>query len=503
MAKVSSKPPRIRPIRDTADAESSTDGTQTAVLEGSPPEAPAAEPETPFDPAPQPPKRKTPKSITFFDRVGDIDLADWGTRAKIKVYRLAPLINRLVGSENKYVTIYREPITEEKLKVDHGSGRYRLYLNFKGAGEKGEKELDMVELDILDPAYPPKVPAGEWIHDDRNKEWAWARPAGATPPTNGTAATPAPAASADPINAFDTFLNIQDRIEERMKPTPPPQPIAPPPPPDPFDTAKKIMEMRQNDPMVAMLLGRMEAMDKSAEAARQREYELQKELRQIQTAPPPASAQPKTLLEQLTELGALKDTLGKVLGMGSEAAATVASRPSRFAWLADVGEVVERAAPILSPIAEGLGHYLSTARNPVPVVNGNGTPQPIQPPAADPMRAFVQQVITPAMMSHFESGDTGSDFAAWLYNGFPRQFDQFQKFKHPMLPGKEGAEAIIAAYKATGIWTQLAAREAEFRTFVSEFCAWAKPEEEEAQTVEGVTVEPSGVTDFDEEEQPQ
>ena len=131
--------------------------------------------------------------------------ADWGTRAKIKVYRLEPIIDRLRGSENKYITIYAEPITEEKLKIDQGSGRYRLYFNYKEPAGL-DKEVDSIELDVMDMNFPPKVPAGEWVDDARNKKWAWARPAGAPG---------GPPAQAPLENAYETVLEIQDRERTR------------------------------------------------------------------------------------------------------------------------------------------------------------------------------------------------------------------------------------------------------------------------------------------------
>ena len=84
-------------------------------------------------------------------------------------------------------------------------------------------------------------------------------------------------------------------------------------PADPFDTAKKIMDMRGNDPMIAALMQRLDAADKAAEKAREREFELMKELRQTAA---PAAEKPKTLMEQLTDFKALKDlfTNGSVNG---------------------------------------------------------------------------------------------------------------------------------------------------------------------------------------------
>src|SRR5271157_5168529 len=77
-----------------------------------------------------------PKLREFFDTLARISPADWGSRASVKVYRLAPIFDALVGSKKKYIMLYMAAPapTEETIKHDCGSGRYRLYLNFKTSG---------------------------------------------------------------------------------------------------------------------------------------------------------------------------------------------------------------------------------------------------------------------------------------------------------------------------------------------------------------------------------
>ena len=106
MSRQPKKGPKVQPIGNTAVQD--------------PPETDRSTPTAP----PLKAKRDTvPKQDTFFGRIARVQKDDWGTRAKIKAYRLEPIIDRLRGSENKYITIYHEPITEEKMKIDHGSGR--------------------------------------------------------------------------------------------------------------------------------------------------------------------------------------------------------------------------------------------------------------------------------------------------------------------------------------------------------------------------------------------
>ncbi len=456
-----------------------------------------ASPSTPFDePAPAvPPKKKIPKVLTFFERVQNIPRADWGERAKIKVYRLAPLINRLVGSENKYVTIYREPINEEKIKHDHGSGRYRLYLNYKPPGQT-EQELDSTEFDILDPKYPPNVPPGEWIDDDRNKQWAWSRapgmPAAPPPPP------PPPATGVgELVNVLRVAGDMRREIREEMQPNPPTAPVAPAPvalaPPDPFDTAKKIMDMRGNDPMIALLMARMDAQDKAAEAARLREYELQKELRQ-QSNTTQAAALPKTLIEQLKELGEMKTLMATVFGGGTTGDGAPI-RPGKLGWLDFARETLPEIvnSKILNSLADRIANGAAAPPvqfNPAAAqpVNGNGAA-----PSLDDTMKFVQAVVTPAMLEYFRCGEDGSTFAAWIHDGYPGRVAELQAF------GEQRIYELYKQHAPRGDWAQLTSRgEPAFALFIHQFCTWKpEPDDEEPQ---GRPAAASGIIDLDADE---
>ena len=140
--------------------------TQVEEVQKAPPNAKKGKASSKTKPTPQknghkPQIEPVPKIITFFARINSISKADWGSRACLKLYRLEPIIDRLRGSENKMVVKYEEPVDENRIMLDYGSGRYRLYLNFKMPGEHEGKELDSVEFDILNMQYPPKIPAGE------------------------------------------------------------------------------------------------------------------------------------------------------------------------------------------------------------------------------------------------------------------------------------------------------------------------------------------------------
>jgi hypothetical protein len=259
-------------------------------------------------------------------------------------------------------------------------------------------------------------------------------------------------------------------------------------PADPFDTAKKIMDMRGNDPMIAALMQRLDAADKAAEKARDREFELMKELRQTATPAAPAVEKPKTLMEQLTDFKALKDLFAN----GSVGGETVrAGRTTALDVARDLGSKFFE-----SDLAMGIGQYLASlaTRN----VSGNGNPAQMNPGApqngvqrpANEFETFIQNVLNPALLRHYIQGFTGGEFAGWLYDGYPDRVVQLQNFTHPMMPGLKGANAIIQAYKRTeSMWPTLSSArpngEAGFTEFVMEFCAW-KPETDEPIEVKPV-----------------
>jgi len=445
---------------------------------------------------------KTPKTLTFFQRVASIDRADWGDRAKIKVYRLAPLINRLVGSEHKFVTIYGEPITEEKLKIDHGSGRYRLYLNFKAPQTKDEKELDMVELDILDPAFPPKIPAGEWLDDPRNKQWAWAKPPGAGQ-QNGTAA-PAPV---DPLAHLNTFMDIQDRIEDRIRPAAA-APAAAAVAVDPWAAAEKILNMRADNPMMAILQKQMELNSAAAEAERQRNFQAQEAGRerehklQLELMQAKMGGQGKPFLEQLLELATTDklEPIKKVFGLfggGGEAIGRVA----RTTALDLARDFI--SSPAFANIGQGLGMLLTSYAT-ASHTNGNGAPPPQYPtvlnaqqpngtiPPVEHPEQRIQRIgatITKPMLTMFMKGGAGSDWAQSMFDVYPEDY---------VFMAKLGPENIIERYRRfPEAWNAINYREGDFVEFIKEFCAW-DPNTEEGPVPPGDGDD--GIVDLEKEE---
>ena len=158
------------------------------------------------------------KFLTFWERIDAIDAADWGARAVATLYRIEPIIDRTRSTERKYVAKSQQWIDLDRIKMDHGSGRYQLYLNFKEPGKREGRQVDMIEFDILDMKYPPQLPLGEWVEDAKNDKWKWAKEI--LKKREAEADKAAPAAPQQIGMSPGEVLDLVDRVAERLKPEP-------------------------------------------------------------------------------------------------------------------------------------------------------------------------------------------------------------------------------------------------------------------------------------------
>ena len=378
-----------------------------------------------------------------------------------------------------------------------------MSLNQRKSGKDATDEMDRLSFEIYDPKHPPKIPRGSWANDARNKRWL-----DLLPPEKPSASD----AASTMLDAMKVYKEIRSDVRDEIGRPEEPQSrtsevletmraakdlFAPAAaqassaPADPFDTAKKIMDMRGNDPMIAALMQRLDAADKAQEKAREREFELMKELRQQSAAP---ATPAKGIIEQLTELAAISDKLAPLktlFGLGNGAMEAVrASKTTGLDLVKDLGTRLFE-----SPIAEGLGQWLGSIAqrnaqgNPAPM---NGQPQNgVQARPGNDLESFITNVLNPALLRHYIQGFSGTDFAGWLFDGYPDRVQQLQNFTHPRLPGLRGSSAIIAAYKHTeSMWPTLSSRgEQEFTKFVTDFCEWKPDQGEPAVDAEVVESE--------------
>jgi hypothetical protein len=455
-------------------------------------------------------KNKKPKADAgqiepdFFKLVKSVPKEDWGTRAFIYVYVTEPICDLKQSNTKSYLTRSSAPIDLEQLMTDFGSFKGYMTLNRRKAGDEGADLIDRYDFEIYNPKYPPKIPKEAWAKDPRNRKWeALLAPEAPQPQATGSAA-----------EMLQLFLNMQEQLSEReqgnsaseildtatklIELTKPKADAT-----DPWAAAEKILSMRSENPMVTILMQQLTEMRKEAEAARQREFELQKEMRQ-----------PKSdsggLMEQLKNLAALKDTLKTLWGLPDAATAAAAAAPVVRSRMSGTLEFLQAVIPqvVQSPIVNAIAHRLMNPMpTPPPGMQPPGAPavqQPAQQPANTPqqdMMRFIVETLTPAMLSYLEEGADGSRFAEWLYAGYPDHLLSIQTIKNPaMMPGQVGAPVIMGFYRQPQFWQRIAgpqsvtlqdgkrvaltaaelpAREAEFQKFVEDFCKWSPDEGEE------------------------
>lgn len=459
-------------------------------------EEPPAAPETPFDAEPpheadnngsiannisppeSAPKPSRPRGTShreFFEIVRSVAKADWGTRIFLYLYCFEPICNEKISGEKKYLCRFDQPIADQQeIMIDYGSGKYRLVLaNNKPLQQEKGQAIETLDFEIYNPKYPPRIPREVWKNDPRNQRWL------ALLPKEGAAPPPA---APNPLDAFGTFMDIQDRMEERLKPAqqspPPAQPAA-----NPFDVAQQIMQMRANDPMIAALMQRLDAADKAQEAARAREFELMKELRHT-TAAPPVPA--KSLADQLIELIPVLEKLEpvkKFFGFSGPGEAVRAGKTTAYDMIRDLA-----STPFGQNLGQGLGMLFSSLGNRGAAANG-AQPQPIIPAATVPAKETDEQriqrigqaITQPMLYEYFLKDLAGDAFAERMFDLWPEDYVFIRKL---------GAENLVNRYRQfPQAWAVIGPKEPAFIEFIQEFCAWS----EQAEDAEG------GVIDLEEE----
>jgi hypothetical protein len=467
-------------------------------------------PEPAPQPAQQPPKgpgrpkkTDTPPESDFFQQVAAVRPNDWGTRVYLYLYQLEPVCDLKKSGGKAYLMRYEEPITDEhRIMVEQGSGRYRFILAKNKISPEASNELARHEFEIYNRLYPPKLPREAWVPDPRNRRWEVLLPKEAPPPPPATGAETV-------LDAIRLGNELRKEVRDELKP-PGDDSTEKTQPTDPWTAAEKILNMRSDNPMVEFVKAQMTTMNASleaernrqfqaAESARQREHELQQKLLDAKTSAP----QSKGLLEQATELAGIVEKLQPlkaIFGVGTTESGGPIIHGRKMTGLEFLSEVLPKVFD--SPIANAAAaKIMQGTPNPAP----NGT-QGIAPQnGIDPFQRFIVDIVTPKMLLWFNADPTsegGEAFADWIYAGFPEFMERLQKFRHPMIPNMEGAQAIVMAYKNTAaVWPQLAAREAQFTSFVAAFCAWKPPKDEPDDGIQDAEFEAvkDGPIDLDQE----
>lgn len=428
----------------------------------------------------RPPKNKPPRNRerrqeppepeggpTFWQQVASVAKADWGPRAHIYLYRVEPRIDRSRSGNPNYITKYAEAISEDRVLADHGSGKYKLMLNFRKPGAEQGDEIDSVYLDILNMQFPPKVPPGEWVDDPANKRWAWAkqhfpregaeRPAETIRETLQLAdAIRGSQAPPDPVKTtLDTIRGVKELMGESTKPTDDLATVV--------SVAKDLAALQRppdKDGMGTFLLQELAAQ-------RAQTDKLLMMLLDNKKSNGSGVGSIKEITDGLKELlPAVKDffpNLGDAVGAGGGS-----SRLSGWQEFAVAMVNAPAVASIVGPLAGAfsqaiMGRFMGGGA-PGPATHAPQAHPPAHqpPPAGQPalpgnsLMPFLE-MIAPPMVNHIRAmalpdnqpEDCGKDFAAWVLEGYgpdPRYGEALMALR------SMGAQGIVAALQSTPIW---------------------------------------------------
>ena len=112
----------------------------------------------------------------FFALLKTFPAEDWTERKFMYLYRTAPLTDRRATGQDLNLMKYMKPIDSHDIMLEFGSGGYKLLLDEYDPGTQKTRVLRTHYFKIFNIDHPPRIPYGEWLDDDRNKDWLWAKP---------------------------------------------------------------------------------------------------------------------------------------------------------------------------------------------------------------------------------------------------------------------------------------------------------------------------------------
>lgn len=504
-----------------------------------------AEPTGPTDPAqPAEPagRRRRGKSkeeetgeAGFFERppsekgVGPAPDSEWESHMAY-LYRLEPVLDLTRGgTQPKYVTKFASSFDPETVKLNPscGSGVYKVQLVKYNSTHRKNETVHMHIFEVLDPAYPPKVPAGAWMEDPRNERWNWAKQGQGQGKQNGQDIFSNPNPSPLDIAKFirdeirqsrpDLSAGKTDALTQTIITTLPSlleQARSAADPTKVMAMLQSVMPKPSNEEgsMMKFLLEELRAVRASNE-------QLQRDYRQLLTdiatgkigaGGQAGQAPPVDPIEQLTAAAQKLTALYEVIQPNPNAAA-----PGTW-WQELLKPLVEATAVAVPLIAKNIGNQPAPLRRPpapasnpatpaVPAIptaaapppGTPNTPPPGTPPASPPAPPTIEQhqpdehsttevaeddltmyarfiaQSGPSLIKHLNDGSTGADYAYWLYDGYGMMAITMIKNL-----GAEQLKAIIAQ-QVPELWTQLSKFGPRFDSFLEEFMNWTLESDEE------------------------
>ncbi len=446
--------------------------------------AEAEESEPVIEPAPEKrrpgrPSKTDPPVLrsSIINRINNLE--SWeGTR--VYVYRWEPFHDRKVGGKQSVsVKRYEGPFDEQDMLEDPGlgSGVYELVVNRTDPATRMRKVIDSGVVKLLNMKYPPRIPKGEWVDDERNKDWEWAR--------NMCDKTEAPGAvpivpTVDPLVEIlrDTIKNQNTQLLELQK------------------------EMRQTaakeDPSMKGILAILAPFIPAI---------VQKLTAAPLPPPPPPPPPPESPLEklamamltkQLETKGDPAAELERTLDLQDKIEARVGGRNGgrsrKTGWQEVISEctppVAEALKPVFQIIAMGMaqaaqkGQQQAQQQQPGPQQQPQQpTPPAIQqaPPMHEPPKPGPQLVeqkptleaIAAAVLQHLQQEKTGYQLGDWYIEEFGEQ-----EFKEIRVQGKP---QLLLALKDTAEWRDIFkfSESGALDEMLTEFFTWEPPDDDE------------------------
>ena len=110
----------------------------------------------------------------FWVKLANYTATDW-EHLLAYLYRTAPTIDRRGNGRAINLRRYSKPFDKETIKLDEGSGGYRVDLLRRNQVSGKYRRIGQDYFEILDMDHPPRVPLGDWIDDPENQVWQWAK----------------------------------------------------------------------------------------------------------------------------------------------------------------------------------------------------------------------------------------------------------------------------------------------------------------------------------------
>lgn len=453
----------------------------------SPDQSPETEPEAEKSAAPAAPKMGRPKKgeekdtkNQIIDEVGQI--TDW-SNTKVYVYRDFPITNRRNGG-NQYLNIetFQRPFDQGDIMKMHGSGTYGLRINRTDPSTGKDKTTQFGKLHILNMAYPPKIPRGEWVDDPRNNEWKWVKEAWDKEDAEKEKLNQV----ASPTALFNPLLDMMKEREkhymEEIK-----ELRAVMTKEDPKEKSvmsvllARALEPPKPDPMLMALITRLTQPDPTQGAFMQ--Y-LMKQIETMNTKPAAAT----DASAELDKVIAVQEKIESRYGDRGTSRST-----KMAAWQEFTAEIVKSLSPTITPIvqviAAGIMQQQRAAAQQQP--QGQQMQQPTMPPPGElhevrpepprpqPGPQLVKnpptlEAFASAVLDHVSTNKNGFELGDWYLEAFG-----MQEFTDIRMAGRD---KLLADLRTVGKISQNLApyiQSGALQELIGEFVTWEPSTDEE------------------------